>query len=156
MATSNPRDVVRHTDNDGMYETFIADNSTITYDATKAGGSAAVGLAVIQTATADTVALTADGDPIFGKLILVEPDLKCTVQRRGFTTLPGGNGATLTVGTKAVGALGAASAKGYIRTVPETVTTPTAAEVTNAFRAARTKATIINAAVTTAVVVELD
>ena len=49
-------------------ETFLIDNSTITYSATVANGSASVGLAVTFSA-ADTVALAADGNAIVGKLI---------------------------------------------------------------------------------------
>ncbi len=98
----------------GVYRTYKIDDSTILYDATKVGGSAQVGLAVTFSA-AETVALTADADEVIGKLILVEADDKCTVQTDGTMTLPGGDGATLTLGTKIVGDLGAASAKGYIR-----------------------------------------
>ena len=98
----------------GVYRTYKIDDSTITYDATKAGGSAQVGLAVALSAD-DTVALCADGDAVLGKLILVESDDKCNVMTEGTMTLPGGNGATLTLGATIVGALGAASAKGYIR-----------------------------------------
>lgn len=95
--------------------TFWADNSTIVFDVTKVNGSAAVGLAVTYSATQDTVQLCADGDPIAGKLIKVEPDGACTVQTKGCAFLPAGNAATNTVGLKQVGALGTASAKGYIR-----------------------------------------
>lgn len=98
----------------GVYRTYKIDDSTITYDASQPGGSAQVGLAVTFSA-ADTVALTADADEVVGKLILVEADDKCTVQTDGTMTLPGGDGATLTLGTKIVGDLGASSAKGYIR-----------------------------------------
>jgi len=98
----------------GVYRTYKIDNSTITYDASKAGGSAQVGLAV--TFSADkTVALAADGEAVIGKLILVESDDKANVMTHGTMTLPGGNGATLTLGATIVGALNASSAKGYIR-----------------------------------------
>lgn len=98
----------------GVYRTYKIDNSTITHDATKANGSAQVGLAVTFSA-ANTVALAADGDAVIGKLIQVEADDKATVQTDGTMTLPGGDSATLTLGTKIVGDLGASSAKGYIR-----------------------------------------
>lgn len=98
----------------GVYRTYKIDNSTITYDATKAGGSAQVGLAVTFSA-ANTVALVADAEAVIGKLIKVESDDKATVQTDGTMTLPGGDSATLTLGTKIVGDLGAANAKGYIR-----------------------------------------
>lgn len=98
----------------GVYRTYKIDDSTITYDATKPGGSEQVGLAVTFSA-ADTVALTADADEVIGKLILVESDDKCTVMTDGTMALPGGDGAALTLGTKIVGDLGAGNAKGYIR-----------------------------------------
>jgi hypothetical protein len=120
----------------------FADASTIVFDATKAGGSASVGLAVTESAD-DTIALCADGDPIMGKLLKVEPDGLCTVHVRGFATLPGGTGATLTRGRRTVGAL-LGSAKGYIRTAA----TGTAAEL-------NAEGPIIwNAGTTTAVVVD--
>lgn len=97
-------------------ETFNIDNSTITYSATDAGGAAATMIGKAVTLSADrTVALCGDGDAVLGKLLLVEPDDKCTVQTRGYTTLPGGASATLTRGVGIVGALGASSAKGYVR-----------------------------------------
>ena len=98
----------------GAYRTYKIDASTIIYDASKAGGSAQVGLAVTFSA-ANTVALAADGDAGIGKLILVESDDKANVMTHGTMTLPGGASATLTLGAKIVGALGASSATGYIR-----------------------------------------
>ena len=145
MATTNPRNQVLHTDNDAHYETYKIDNSTITYDATQVDGSAQVGLAVTLSAD-DTVALAADGEAILGKLIKVEPDLKCSVQDGGYMTLPAGDSATTTRGKKIVGDLGAASAKGYIREVA----TATAAELGVA------RGIIVNAAIATAIVVKLD
>ncbi len=128
----------------GNYRTYKIDNSTITYDATKAGGSAQVGLAVTLSAD-DTVALTADGNGVLGKLILVESDGKCNVMTEGTMTLPGGDSATLTLMGKIVGALGAASAKGYIRSAAS----GTAAELVLA------RGRIENNDTTTAVVVTL-
>jgi hypothetical protein len=103
---------------DGVFATYSIDNSTITYDGTKVGGAAAtmIGQAVSLSA-AGTVQLASDAEALVGKLVLVEPDLKCTVQTGGYMRLPGGNGASLTRGLKVVGALGAASAKGFIREV---------------------------------------
>jgi hypothetical protein len=112
---ADPRNAVSHEGNNAHYETYKADGVTITYDATKAGGSTAVGLAVTLSGDS-TVALCADGDAIEGKVILVESDGKVNVQDDGYMTLPGGVSATLTRGSKIVGALGASSAKGYIRT----------------------------------------
>ncbi len=120
----NPRDIVDFTGlaEPSDYSTFKTDNSTIVYDATKANGAQAtmIGKAVTLSAD-DTVALAADGDAVVGKLIKVEADGKATVQTGGHMTLPGGNAATLTRGLAIVGALGAASAKGYIRAVNSAV-----------------------------------
>ena len=110
---SDPRNAVTLVGIGHEAETFLIDNSTITYSATVAGGSASVGLAVTFSA-ADTVALAADGNAIVGKLIKVESDNKAVVQTGGYLTLPGGNGASLTRGKKIVGALNASSAAGYI------------------------------------------
>ena len=53
---------------DAKYAGYVIDDSTITHDATKAGGSDQVGLAV--TLTADrTVGLVADAGAVEGKLI---------------------------------------------------------------------------------------
>lgn len=93
--------------------TFAYD-ATIVFDATKVGGSEQVGLAV-SIESNNVVTLAGDGENVLGKLIRVEDDGFCTVQHSGFMTLPGGNGATLTAGLKIVGALGAASAEGYIK-----------------------------------------
>ncbi len=128
----------------GVYRTYKIDDSTITYDATKTGGSAQVGLAVTFS-TDDTVALCADGDAVIGKLILVEGDDKANVMTEGTMTLPGGDSATLTLGATIVGALGAASAKGYIRSAAS----GTAAELVKA------RGRIENNNTTTAVVVTL-
>src|SRR5512143_3629219 len=113
---ADPRLAIGFEDLDIRNATFIIDNSTITYDATKVGGSAAVGKAVTMSA-AKTVALAADGEEGIGRLVSVEHDLRCTVTYKGAVVLPGGEGATLTPGKKIVGALSAASAKGYIREV---------------------------------------
>ena len=128
----------------GAYRTYKIDASTIIYDASKAGGSAQVGLAVTFSA-ANTVALAADGDAVIGKLILVESDDKANVMTHGTMTLPGGASATLTLGAKIVGALGASSAKGYIRSAAS----GTAAELVKA------RGFIDNAGTATAVVVTL-
>lgn len=128
----------------GQYRTYKIDASTITYSATAAGGSSQVGLAVTFSAD-DTVALTADGNAVIGKLILVESDGKCNVMTDGTMTLPGGDSATLTVGATIVGALGADSAKGYIRSAAS----GTAAELVKA------RGRIENNDTTTAVVVTL-
>jgi hypothetical protein len=104
------------------------DNSTITFDATKANGSAAVGKAVTPvTGTADTVALAADANRITGKLLKVEADGFCTVQDSGFVSLPAGDGATVTPGQPIVGDLGPGGAgdRGYIRNANSAVAAET-------------------------------
>jgi hypothetical protein len=111
---ADPRNAVDFEGIGAEYASYLIDNSTITYDATKTDGSAQVGLAVTLSA-GRTVALTADASYVRGKLILVESDGKANVQVEGFMTLPGGASATLTHGTPIVGALGASSARGYIR-----------------------------------------
>lgn len=140
---SDPRKTVLNDGVEGPNRTRKIDNSTITYDKTKAGGSAQVGLAVTLSAD-DTVALAADGDAVLGELLLVEADNFCTVRENGPVKLPAGTGASLTLGKKIVGAL-LSSAKGYIREVA----TGTAAELGKA------RGYITNNDDTAAVVVEL-
>ena len=110
---ANPRNVVDFTDIGAKRETYKIDNSTILYDATKANGSAQVGLAV-ELSTDDTVALTQDANRVLGKLLKVEADNKATVQTRGYTKFPSGAGATLTIGGAIVGDLDGAN-RGYVR-----------------------------------------
>ena len=94
-------------------ETYAHDD-TIVYDATEEGGSEQVGLAVTIESD-DTVSLVGDGELVIGKLVKVEPGGFCVVQTGGHMTLPGGDGATLTVGAKIVGDLGVGSAEGYVQ-----------------------------------------
>lgn len=141
---ADPRNAVAFEGIGAVYQTFKTDNSTIVYDATKAGGSAQVGLAVTLSADG-TVALTADGDAVTGKLILVESDNKANVQVRGGMSLAAGASASVTRGKKVVGALGASSARGYIREVA----TGTAAELGKA------RGEILDNSDTTSVVVDL-
>lgn len=122
---------------------FKIDDSTITYSATSDNGSASVGLAVTLSAAA-TVALVADGEAVVGKLVSVTKDNFAVVQTGGVCTLPGGTGASLTLGKKIVGDL-LVAAKGYIREVA----TATAAELGVA------RGQILDAGTTTAVVVDL-
>lgn len=126
--------------------TYAIDDSTITYDATKTNGADATMIDKAVSLSADgTVQLASDGEAIEGKLLLVEPDGFCTVQVGGFCTLPGGSGATLTRGVGIVGALGASSAKGYIRIAAS----GTAAETV------KERGRIVENGTTTAVVVDL-
>lgn len=111
---ADPRNDVRFDGAGYQAVTFKIDDSTITYDATEPNGSASVGLAV-NLSTHSTVQLAGNGEGVIGKLIKVEPDGMATVQIGGAMTLPGGNGASLTPGTRIVGALNASAAKGYIK-----------------------------------------
>lgn len=150
MALTTPRNIVGYEETaDPTDLTFKIDNSTIVYDGTKANGAATtmIGFAVTFSAD-DTVALAADGDAVVGKLISVTADNKASVRVLGFVTLPGGASATLTRGKKIVGALGAASAKGYIRDVVVAGGTYAAAEANEAQKA---RGLIIDVGTTTAV-----
>lgn len=156
MAATDPRATISFDEIGAEYATFAIDNSTITYSATAARGSAVVDRAVKFSAN-KTVALCDDGDPIEGRLDGVEADGFARVQVGGFCQFPGGASATLTAGLKAVGDLDGSSNKGFIQAVSETVSgTPTQAEAQNAFKAARSKATIVDSSDTTAVWVRLD
>lgn len=111
----DPRAVTSFEGIGANYATYAIDNATIVYDATKANGAAATMIDKALTFSASkVVALAADGDPVIGRLDAVTSDNFARVQIEGYTTLPGGTGATLTPGTRVVGAL-LAAAKGYIR-----------------------------------------
>lgn len=141
----DPRATLSSEGIDAEYKTYAIDNSTITYDATKANGAATTMLDKAVTLSGnDIVALCADGDPVIGRLDAVTSDNYARVQVEGFTSLPGGASAALGLGLVAVGALGAASARGYIRQAAS----GTAAETI------KSGPTIENAADTTAVVVQ--
>ena len=128
---------------DAKYAGYVIDDSTITYDATKAGGSDQVGLAV--TLTADrTVGLVADAGAVEGKLINVEADGNCLVQVGGYLTLPAGTSAPLGVNNQIVGDL-LVAAEGYIRAV----------DSAQAAELAVSRGTIIDDSTTTAVIVRL-
>lgn len=139
---ADPREAVRFTGIGYEAETYEHDD-TIVYDVLEEGGSAQVGLAVTIESD-DTVSLVGDGELVIGKLIKVEPGGMCVVQTGGHMTLPGGTGATLTIGEAIVGDL-LVAAEGYIRAVA----TGTAAELGHA------RGQIINNDVTTAVVVRM-
>jgi len=143
---ADPRNKVEFDDIGVVRATFKIDGVTIVYDATKTGGAASTMINKAVTLSADdTVALAADGDAIVGKLLSVESDSKAVVQVEGFCDLPGGDGATLTRGAAIVGALGAASAKGYVRAAAS----GTAAELI------KCRGRIVRNGTTTAVVVQL-
>lgn len=140
----NPRNVVNNIGIAAQYGTFIIDNSTITFSATSANGSAVVGRAVSLSAD-ETVKLAADGEAVIGKLMTVEADLKATVQIGGVMTLGAGTAAAVTRGKRIVGAL-LSGAPGFIR---EANTAVAAEQGVSAGK-------ILGNAVTTAIVVKLD
>lgn len=112
----DPRNVISLESIDANYVTLIPDGTTIVFDITQLDGAAVatIGQAVSLSGNS-TVQLASDAQGVIGRLVSVEADLKCTVQFEGFMRLPGGSSATLTLGSRIVGALGAASAKGFIR-----------------------------------------
>jgi hypothetical protein len=140
---ANPRAIVDFEGIQNYRITVPYDNSTITYSATEENGSAQVGLAVTLN-TDDEAMLVGDGEYVLGKLVKVEADGMCVIER-GFVTLPGGTSATLTRGKAIVGDL-LVSAEGYIREVA----TATAAEL-----GVMGGSQIIDPSTTTAVVVYL-
>lgn len=141
---ADPRLSTAEIGQDALFMRVAIDNSTIVFSETETGGAATVGRAVTYSA-AGTVALAADGEFVLGKLISVEHDDYATVQYGGAMTLPGGNGASLTLGKAIVGAASAVPANGYIREVA----TATAAEL------GRCRGFIHDAGTTTAVQVLL-
>jgi hypothetical protein len=103
---------------DIRYDAITAqiDGITITFDPTKPNGigkAPGTGDAVTLSAN-DTVALTQEGSYVYGKLLKVEPDGFCTVQKWGMATLP--SSGTVTRGSKIVGAASGGN-RGYIRSV---------------------------------------
>lgn len=119
---ADPREAVAFDDIDYRAISYNHDD-TIVYDATKAGGSTQVGLAVTLESN-KTVSLVGDGESVEGRLVKVEPGGVCVVQNKGYMKLKRGTSATLTPGKKIVGDL-LAAAEGYIREVA----TGTAAEL---------------------------
>ena len=96
--------------------TFQGDGDTIQYDITKPNRSDAVGKAFKINPTTGHGELVEDGDEIEGKVIAVDDDNKFTgAYMFGGLRLPLGAGATVARGDKLVGALGAGSAKGYVK-----------------------------------------
>jgi hypothetical protein len=113
---ADPRNIIAFEGIDEVFTTFLTDAVTIVFDQTLAGGTAAATLnKAVSMSTDKTIQLASDGEGVVGKLFIVGSDNKATVQIEGCTSLPGGVSATLTVMTGIVGALGAASAKGFIR-----------------------------------------
>lgn len=121
--------VISFTEIGALFATFaVKSGGSITYDRTYEGNTPEFGRACSMSADSE-VNLSADAEAVVGRLVKVEKDptytYVCTVQVAGFMALPAGDSATITRGKKIVGALGAASAKGYIRDVA----TGTAAEL---------------------------
>lgn len=99
--------------------TFQGDGDTIKYDITKPGRSDAVGKAFKINADGKGE-LVADGDEIDGKVLDVDDDDKFTAAYMfGGLRFPIGDSETVGRGDKVVGALGANSAKGYVKAVAD-------------------------------------
>ena len=95
--------------------TYAIDGVTITFSADQVNGSSVAGRAVgLVAGTAQTVELVAAGQDVLGRLDNVAADGACTVQIEGQCFLPQGNAVTVVRGDKIIGALGAASARGFI------------------------------------------
>ena len=115
---ANPRKIIDHRGQGFRAFTFLVDGTSIVHSATAKDGSASAGLAVgLVAGTEDTVELVVDGQNVLGRLLHVEADGTCAVQVEGVCELAAGNGATVTRGAPVVGALGAASARGYVRAI---------------------------------------
>jgi hypothetical protein len=114
---ANPRRITGPLDGIGFRAaTFVIDGSTIpAYDPAVALGSAVAGRAVgLVAGTQNAVELVAAGQDILGRLDHVESDGACVVQIEGECKLPQGNAVDVVRGDKIIGALGPASARGYI------------------------------------------
>lgn len=129
--------------------TFRADNSDITYDPTLAGGSAVVGRAVTISGNG-IVRLAGAGDPVLGKLALVEAAQSgapwCTVVVGGTIDLPKGDGA-IAAGNRVIGEVltGATpTTRGHIRGVVAATAADVAAGAHRVFDASVTTAVEVN------------
>lgn len=98
---ANPRNTVKFNGLQYQAQTFLIDDSTITFDRDEANGSAQVGLAVTLSGDA-TVALCGAGDIVLGKLLKVESDGKATVQTGGYVAFP--SSGAIAAGDKIAGA----------------------------------------------------
>lgn len=146
---ADPRLDAKHAGVGAVYDTFKIDNSTITFDATKEGGSTQVGLAVTLSAD-NTIALVDTDQKVLGKLVKVASDNVASVQVAGGMTLAAGSAVSVGFRRPIIGAQNT-GAKGYIKQVSDAAT-PTAAEV-NAVMNGR--GIILDGSVTTAVQVML-
>ena len=94
---------------------FDVDGSTITYDRTKANGSEQVGLWCSLSDNME-IQLAADGQGLVGKLIKVQANgLGVVAYDAALIKVNPGTGVTLVRDRGLVGALGASSARGYVR-----------------------------------------
>jgi hypothetical protein len=145
---ANPRRITGPLDGIGYRAaTFLADGSTIIFDATQALGDDVVGRAVgLVAGTQNTVELVVAGQDILGRLDHVESDGACVVQIEGECKLPQGNAVTVVRGDRITGALGAASARGFIGP----------ADTTSAATANSARHQVLDNAVTTAISVMLS
>jgi len=142
---ADPRNYTKRTGVAPEVHTYQIDSATLVYDALSGGGHARAGDIAVTLSGNGIVAACADADDVLGNLLKIESDGMCAVLVDGVTTLPAGLAATVTAGSKIVGALGAAAAKGYIRNAAYA----TLAEV------AKARGRILDASVATAVEVDL-
>lgn len=97
---------------------FRADGDTIAYDKSAENRSTAVGKAFTINTEGKAV-LVSDGDEIIGKVLAVDDDNVMTgAYICAGLRLPLGDGQKVVRGDRLVGALGANSAKGYVKAVP--------------------------------------
>lgn len=126
-------------------ETFPIDGTSITFDATQPRGSAVVDRAV-KISGQNQIGLVDTNERVLGKLLHVESDGMAAVQTGGYVDLPAGAAATVTPNTPIVGAQGASSAKGYIKT----------ADAAQLAQVAASRGVITDSSTTTAVEVLLN
>jgi hypothetical protein len=144
---ANPRKIVAPLDGVAFRAlTFLADGSTIAFSETAPFGTLVAGRAVgLKSGSANTVELVAAGQDVLGRLDHVESDGVAVVQVEGECKLPQGNAVTVVVGDKITGALGPASARGYIGPI----------DTTSAATAASSRHTVLDITTTTAISVLL-
>lgn len=121
---ADPRGTPRRDNTSDPVKSYKIDGSDITFDATLAGGSSAVGKAVMLSGNG-VVRLAGDAAAVLGRLEQVEDDGVCAVRVRGAMTLPKGDG-SVTVNTPIVGNL-VTAARGYIRNANSAVAAETIA-----------------------------
>ena len=150
---ADPRNTVDFAEIKPLDVSFLIDGVTVTFDRTQAGGSAQVGLAArLMPGTPKTIELVGDNERVLGEILRVEGGV-AVVRIGGVATFKGGAAATLTPGTAIVGALGAASAEGYIKSAasPGAAYAETAADAQEAARGM-----ILDSSTTTAVQVLMN